>query len=168
MDPGRSPLPWTWPFAPSVQVQRAASLEGTRGRIRVCVGVSTVWTRARARAWLQVLARVCGQYTNPVLRVRAFGSLGTCMFTCMSVHVSRSACVPAGPSSCLAGDAQPPLQGAGGAAEEALSAVLTPRDAPRGWRWRLQRPRLARPPRMRAGREGRAPDWSSSAPPEAA
>nr|XP_008523332.1 PREDICTED: voltage-dependent N-type calcium channel subunit alpha-1B [Equus przewalskii] len=50
-------------------VQRAASLEGTRGRIRVFVGVSTVWMRARARAWLQVLARVCGQYTNPVLRV---------------------------------------------------------------------------------------------------
>lgn len=40
-------------------------------------------TRARARAWLQVLACVCGHYMNPVLRVRAFGTLSTCMFQCL-------------------------------------------------------------------------------------
>jgi hypothetical protein len=36
----------------------AATLEGTRGRIQVCVGVSPVWTRARACAGCRCL-RVC-------------------------------------------------------------------------------------------------------------
>lgn len=55
VDAGRSPLP----LGSSLRfhgpgAERAASLEGTRGRIGVCVGVSTRGTRAGARAWLQV------------------------------------------------------------------------------------------------------------------
>lgn len=71
---------------------------------------------------------------NPVLRVRAFGTLGTCMFTCLCrymwlrVSVGRSVRLRAVLPSASSWGRSAPSLGArepGGAAEEALSAVLT-------------------------------------------
>ena len=135
VDAGRSPLPLGSSLRfHGLGAERAASLEGTRGRIGVCVGVSTRGTRARARAWLQVPACVRALSMNPVLRVRAFGTLGTCMLTClcryMWLRVSLGGSVRLRgvlPPAARWGPTAPSLgaRESGGAAAEALSAVLT-------------------------------------------
>lgn len=87
LDTGRSPLPLD-SFSPLVRVQSARpAWRAPEGESVSVQPRAPVWTRARARAWLQV--RLCGHSMSPVLRVRASGTQGACVFTCLCRYGRR-------------------------------------------------------------------------------